>query len=325
VHHKERDANNLPQVSYTRGRDLSGNLQGAGGIGGLLARTDWSAPTPQQSSSYYHSDGNGNVTVLINTNQIEVARYEFDPFGGILSLSGPLAEANLYRFSSKEVHQNSGLVYFLYRFCDPRLLRWLNRDPIGETACDNLSEFNWNSPIDLVDPFGLYERNGKNITVRGCEIVIVYGHGDKEKPFQFNFPPGENSAGAAVTCFNRATNCKIPMPNRIKNAPDDEGLILWAAPIKTDQNKIQMDESGLPSGNKELEDVIKGSREKAEELVKSGKCKEVTIRFVRVPKNTLKLFPDHATPDCPADIVVPPSASPKPPNPKPSPGGGSKK
>ena len=37
---QERDINNLPLVTYTRGNDLSGSLQGAGGIGGLLARTD---------------------------------------------------------------------------------------------------------------------------------------------------------------------------------------------------------------------------------------------------------------------------------------------
>src|SRR5207244_7082434 len=31
--------NNTPTVSYTRGNDLSGSLEGAGGIGGLLARS----------------------------------------------------------------------------------------------------------------------------------------------------------------------------------------------------------------------------------------------------------------------------------------------
>ena len=36
---QERDANNLCQVTYTRGKDLSGELEGAGGIGGLLAST----------------------------------------------------------------------------------------------------------------------------------------------------------------------------------------------------------------------------------------------------------------------------------------------
>lgn len=36
---EERDADNWPQVAYTRGTDLSGSLEGAGGIGGLLARS----------------------------------------------------------------------------------------------------------------------------------------------------------------------------------------------------------------------------------------------------------------------------------------------
>ena len=36
---QERDVNNRPTVTYTRGKDLSGSLEGAGGIGGLLART----------------------------------------------------------------------------------------------------------------------------------------------------------------------------------------------------------------------------------------------------------------------------------------------
>ena len=36
---QERDAATTPQVSYTRGNDLSGSLEGAGGIGGLLARS----------------------------------------------------------------------------------------------------------------------------------------------------------------------------------------------------------------------------------------------------------------------------------------------
>src|SRR6266699_2387651 len=35
---QERDANNVPTVSYTRGRDLSASLERAGGIGGLLGR-----------------------------------------------------------------------------------------------------------------------------------------------------------------------------------------------------------------------------------------------------------------------------------------------
>ncbi len=97
---QERDANDVPTASYTRGIDLSGSLEGAGGIGGLLARTDHSTITPQHA--FYHADGNGNVTMLINSLQLVVAKYLYDPFGGTLSLSGPLPDVNLYRFSSRE-------------------------------------------------------------------------------------------------------------------------------------------------------------------------------------------------------------------------------
>jgi RHS repeat-associated protein len=179
---QERDVNNLPMVTYTRGNDLSRSLQGAGGIGGLLARTQnqllIDEANTAQATSYYHADGNGNVTMLINSVQGIAAKYEYDPYGNVLSLSGSLAAANMYRFSSKEYFQNSGLIYYLYRFYDPNLQRWPNRDPIDESGfkanrvlkaplgplltisavleSDNTYQFGGNDPEDNVDPKGLF-------------------------------------------------------------------------------------------------------------------------------------------------------------------------
>ena len=133
---QERNAANLPQVTYTRGNDLSGSLQGAGGIGGLLAQTDNTklmAGDPL-ASAYYHCDGNGNVTCLVSPYQEIAAKYLYDPYGNTLAMYGTLATANTYRFSSKEWNGNSGLYYYLYRFYDPNLQRWLNRDPLGDFA-----------------------------------------------------------------------------------------------------------------------------------------------------------------------------------------------
>src|SRR5579884_830849 len=131
---QERDQNNLPVVSYTRGVDLSGSLQGAGGIGGLLARTDmgqWIAGTPW-ATAYYFADAQGNVDALVYTNGLMAAEYEYDPYGNIVSMSGPLAGANKYRFSSKEWNDNASLYYYGFRFYDPNLQRWVNRDLITE-------------------------------------------------------------------------------------------------------------------------------------------------------------------------------------------------
>ena len=153
---QERDIFNTPLVNYTRGRDLSGGIFGAGGIGGLLARTESQGDTQGviYNTAYYHADGNGNVTVMLNTNQTIVAKYIFDPSGNIISAIGPLAEANLYRFASKELHVASGLISFLRRFYDPALQRWINRDPLQERAGVNLFRYSKNHPTGTVDPWG---------------------------------------------------------------------------------------------------------------------------------------------------------------------------
>jgi RHS repeat-associated protein len=148
-----RDGNNVPTVSYTRGRDLGGGLQTAGGIGGLLALTQPSAFSPQHF--YYHSDGNGNVTSLLDSHQTVAARYQYDPFGNLLASSGIMADINLYRFSSKEAHANSGLYYYDYRLYEPGLQRWINADPIEEDGGINLYGFVYNDPTDLLDLYGL--------------------------------------------------------------------------------------------------------------------------------------------------------------------------
>ena len=151
---QERDQFNVPKLTYTRGKDLSGSLEGAGGIGGLLALSEMSNLS-SPIHSYFHADGNGNVTALVDTNQNVVARYLFDPFGNTLSATGPKASVNSYRFSSKEWHAASGMVYYGYRWYIPELQRWGNRDPIQERGGINLFRFVGNQPVDLFDLFGL--------------------------------------------------------------------------------------------------------------------------------------------------------------------------
>src|SRR5437899_4072585 len=122
----------------------------------MLSRTD----NANGETACYHADGNGNVTTMVNAQQIVVAKYIYDPFGNILSKSGPLADANLYRFSSQEYHQNSGLLLYLYRAYDPNLQRFINRDPIEEEGGINLHSFVQNNPIGLIDLWGLDDDDG---------------------------------------------------------------------------------------------------------------------------------------------------------------------
>ena len=154
---QERDGSNNPKVTYTRGLDLSLTREGAGGIGGLLARTDASG------SAYYHCDAQGNVTCMLDGNNNVVARYRYDPYGNILAMSGSLAAANLYRFSSKEYHPNSGLVYYLYRYYEPSLQRWVNRDPLGGGRGGKPLCILTKQPYRHVDAFGSLVRLGRRL------------------------------------------------------------------------------------------------------------------------------------------------------------------
>jgi len=155
---QERNGNGDPTVAYTRGPDLSGTVEGAGGIGGLLARSEWNSVSSAWSHhAFYHSDGVGNVTALAVPRGGDIAlagSYRYDPFGRLIGTPTDLAARNTQRFSSKDWHNPSGFYYFGYRFYDPATQRWLNRDPIGEEGGINVYGYVYNNPVNLIDPTG---------------------------------------------------------------------------------------------------------------------------------------------------------------------------
>jgi RHS repeat-associated protein len=174
-----------PAVTYTRGVDLSASLDGAGGIGGLLARSHGfnSGTGAWSTHSAYHADGNGNVTALFSTSTgSQVAWYRYDAFGRLLQSSGSLSGANRMRFSSKPwmapaVDDSAGMYYYGYRFYDPLTQRWVNRDPIGETGGFNIYCFNLNAPIYHVDSDGRWTYGAGFQCVGGAILGVEFSGG----------------------------------------------------------------------------------------------------------------------------------------------------
>ena len=87
------------------------------------------------------------------------------PFGEVLRATGPLARANPLRFSTKYQDDETGLLYYGYRYYDPSTERWLSRDPVGEFGGQNLYGFVGNSAPNQVDPLGLWRREWDHIWV----------------------------------------------------------------------------------------------------------------------------------------------------------------
>ncbi len=143
--------------SYVWGLNLSGGLQGAGGVGGLLAVTEHG----YTASSYFYPtyDGNGNVSEYLDETGVVAAHYEYDPFGRTVVATGAKAADFAHRFSTKPLDSETGLYYYGYRFYDPLTGRWPSRDSIGENGGVNLYGYVRNSATYLIDVLGKYASN----------------------------------------------------------------------------------------------------------------------------------------------------------------------
>jgi RHS repeat-associated protein len=128
----------------------------------MLARTYIWQPTGQDiplwtknhttsATDYYIADGNKNIRSMVDINGNEVATYDYTPFGSVRTSSGTYANTNPFRFSSEYHDNETGLVYYNFRYYNPDIGRWTKRDPIGEKGGYNLYGMVGNSPVDRWD------------------------------------------------------------------------------------------------------------------------------------------------------------------------------
>ena len=186
----ELDSSGAPVRTYAWGLDLSGGAQGAGGVGGLLMVNDHSPPNAQPSTHFAAFDGNGNVGGLVNASDGTLsAKYDYNAFGETILSDGPFATANPFRYSTKYQDQETGLLYYGYRYLNTSTGRWLSRDPIeeiqdrrvGESSEQqggpNLYVFVGNNPINWVDPFGLAYFAYRLLDSFAGKLIGVWGSG----------------------------------------------------------------------------------------------------------------------------------------------------
>ena len=137
--------------NFVWGLDLSGTMQGAGGVGGLLMLDD-----SQGASYFYGYDGNGNVLGLISANNgSTAAQYDYDPFLGVIRASGLMAKANPFLGSTKFYDWTTELYNYGHRPYRPATGTWPNRDPIEENGGPNLNAFVGNDLQNKIDGWGL--------------------------------------------------------------------------------------------------------------------------------------------------------------------------
>ena len=166
------DGSNILLYSFVWGNDLSGSVQAAGGVGGLISMTVYSGTNA--GTYFYGYDGNGNVMALMNaTTGVIAAQYEYGPFGEVIQASGPMAFSNPFRFSTKCQDDETGFLYYGYRYYNPSTGRWQSRDPMEEKGGANIYAFIGNQPINDYDLIGAITV-GESLDVRDNGVSIGF-------------------------------------------------------------------------------------------------------------------------------------------------------
>jgi len=148
----ESDLSGSQVRRFVWGLDVSGSLQGAGGVGGLL---EIDADLTSANTYFPLYDASHNVIGLYSSSGSLAAAYEYDPFGNLQTIAGSYGASNPFRSATKYTDTETGFVYYGKRYYMPALGRFINRDPIEEAGGVNLYGFCGNDGVNGWDLLGM--------------------------------------------------------------------------------------------------------------------------------------------------------------------------
>ena len=146
--------------TFTWGLDLTGSFTATAGVGALVGITTYGSGGTLGGVYHPTYDGNGNVVAIVKANSGTgqggvSAVYEYSPAGELLRCQEDAALADQpFRFSTKFMDVETGLVYYGARYYSPGLGRFINRDPIAEQGGLNLYGFCGNDGVNHWDYLG---------------------------------------------------------------------------------------------------------------------------------------------------------------------------
>jgi len=126
----------------------------------------------------YHPDHLGSVSVVSDQKGLPYERVEYLPFGEVwIEETDPATGYIPFRFTSKELDEETGLYYHGARYYEPTISRWMSADPAGfalvnpmerddeggwrpKASYSIIEAVNWyayvsNNPVIYVDPTGM--------------------------------------------------------------------------------------------------------------------------------------------------------------------------
>ena len=152
-----------------------------------MTHADNHGDTTEQTEKryYYHADHLQSAQFITNAKGEQYEHIEYTPYGELwIEETAPGIDKLPFRFTGKELDEETGLYYYGARYLDPKYSRWLSGDPalndymagssVGEGGIYNTVNFNiyhygGNNPIKYSDPTGMYTLD----TEDNAPIIIV--------------------------------------------------------------------------------------------------------------------------------------------------------
>ena len=161
---------------------------------------------------YYHSDHLGSASMISDYKGNEYQRIEYTPYGEtwVEKTSNTGLEYLSYKFTAKELDEETGLYYYGARYLDPRYSMWISTDPaLGEYIPQapvndeirknnqnlpgmggifnhinsNLYHYAGNNPVRFTDPTGREDENLINNEIK----VEYFLDNIKKHPDDYSF------------------------------------------------------------------------------------------------------------------------------------------
>ena len=167
-----------------------------------MTHTDNNGDNAEQREKryYYHSDHLGSAQFVTDWRGRQYEHIEYTPYGELWIEEVAAGLDKLpFRFTGKEMDEETGLYYYGARYLDPKYSRWLSGDPalsdyipsagadssklagmggVYNTVNLHLYHYAGNNPVKYIDPTGrddlYYDVNGRYLNTVASETNDVY-------------------------------------------------------------------------------------------------------------------------------------------------------
>ena len=197
---------------------------------------------------HYHSDHLGSASFVTNIGGYVMQHLQYLPYGELFVSQRNSEFDSRYKFTAKELDNETSYTYFGARYYDSELSVWLSVDPMSNKY-PSLSPYCYSAdnPVVLVDP------NGEKVYIVGDAADEATGYLNTD-----NIKITRNSETGELSYEGKATNKREKL---LIKAIDDEKVFVNLTANKSDEipntngehgvgsflgNKLNSDENGNP-------------------------------------------------------------------------------